>query len=1024
MKKLWKLGAVLAVLTLLFSTGCKEEAAKKPPKPTITGITLQISPSANLSGTPVDVKPRGLVYDEARIFSAVVTGTGKFNSGYTLSVTAHGGIIADLIDNEAATGDARKITAKSVTGVIRIQATSKGNAAIKSDVWEMAITENALSTTNYMTGFDLVAQKIVGGNLSGSVLTDQTLSVVHGDVYVVGAKFTKVGTITETYTIEAENLGETGDFTFVDADGAILTAFPGGKILTIQADGVDIGIKILAIADETEVDPPSLETEKEMFFVKTSIAEPPPIDFNTGMNWNFFIQRSPTAAQNIDLNASTTRTLPSAINSRYVIYNNEPLAKTENNTTYSATPGTASSGGTSEEDPLIPGTPGEWCHVRDATVMWLNKPFVADTRPGQFKPYGIEARVRLTKNVSSVGVEDPAHTTPKGGSNQQNVIVGFMKTPTELNKLTFEGSIYTSKITNAELTPDYVGMRIESHGRLRAALQRFETATGLTGRAVGGISPSWSAATNTTNTTLPLATGTDLNTYSGNFTQPDNYTTKVEAFFGQEFIYRMIRVEVAQWMGFVYNKEGELLWGFYNAPGSQIQHPSMGDASELYPIIMLTGVEAEISGIKLFHGLPSRADHSYYGDPDLDSVWSDPNVAGATAGTVTARKVTITPNATSKIEDNDADYAILANDFPASITLTAKILPLSMPQTVNFSVSGTGTSVVVANSQGTGIVTRSGTNTGKTTIIATPILGEPGQFVFDLVAPAGLTSITIHSDETSIIGGPAGQARTTVQLHAVPNSGATIPAGATWVVTAGGSLATVNSTTGLLTAATTVASAGKVTVTVTSGSVTSEPIEIDVRPNEDMVFYWSAEAITSFPTSNSTGANNNGTFLIGGKNAKILNGTWSQSAGTNYINLPTTGRVVIGSVLGAASLTGAAPFDPDGELDLSKKFKIVVTVVSGTGSNFRIAFNTNDNNMNAGPLGSATRLQTAPVPGDIEFVVDTSVMFTTFPLMSGTDTVAADLNALNDSLAKSFIMLGADSAATAVISAIRVERID
>ena len=615
----------------------------------------------------------------------------------------------------------------------------------------------------------------VANSAAGTPSTAQPGSLRVGNTLYFSAAVQGTGTFDATYTITvtpaSPDMVTIGDI--ADPVGKSVEAIAGPGSFQVTATGTQKRIN---------------GTDNTASWTVT-IPDPTVVDFSTA-GWKVLNLSSVP-------NAQTTTELKANADKRYVIFNNEANAMIDNGAALVA------SGQTAHQT-----------YMRGSTIAYIDQPIVADLE--DFKAYGIEARVRIT------GDRD---TNPVF-SNRSNVVLGAFTDPTEIGTLEFSSGAWEAVLNNPEKAPSFVGLRKQSNADTRAYLTRLENSAtrnygGITANPnSGSASPTIPGTTTAWNSQVAAATG----------------PTKIEHFREQEFVYRIMRNAVGAWVMYIMDVQANLIYWFnIGTSGTNETHPDLIGNKPLYLGIIVTGVEAEFSDIKVYYDLDPSADLSAFGGA-LTPAWVDPAVANATPYVQSAIRIDIIPSAASTIPGNTADYSILANDFPpAGISLSATVIPRTMSQAVTWALAS-GTSVSVQNQLGNGMVTRNGTNLGLSTVTATANQGSGGQigsFTFDLVGA------TTNVDSVAIAG--SGQTQFTAvgenYTYIAEITPPTTPTNLTWKVSTSSaspdsatSLATI-SAGGELTVVSLPATDTKlyVYVTTTVDSKTSSPLEITVK---------------------------------------------------------------------------------------------------------------------------------------------------------------------------------------------------
>ncbi|HKI97842.1 MAG TPA: Ig-like domain-containing protein [bacterium] len=218
---------------------------------------------------------------------------------------------------------------------------------------------------------------------------------------------------------------------------------------------------------------------------------------------------------------------------------------------------------------------------------------------------------------------------------------------------------------------------------------------------------------------------------------------------------------------------------------------------------------------------------------------------------------------------------------------------------VTWSVApGTGTATVNAS---TGVVT--GGNPGTVTVTATePVSGKVSNGITLTVQPKTVTSLTISGDTTAYTG----HSTTAYAVSAVTyNTGETTPTPAvTWSVTNGTGSATINSSTGVVSAV----SAGTVSVTATAtdgSGVVSNAITLTIVANQVASLTISGDS-SVYAGENTAAYAVTGVTYNSGDTAPIPTVTWSVSNGTGSATVNASTGVVTGVSAGSVTVTATA----------------------------------------------------------------------------------------------------------------------
>jgi len=376
-----------------------------------------------------------------------------------------------------------------------------------------------------------------------------------------------------------------------------------------------------------------------------------------------------------------------------------------------------------------------------------------------------------------------------------------------------------------------------------------------------------------------------------------------------------------------------------------------------------------------------------------------------------------------------------------TMEISAKVYPnRATDKTINWThVSGpasldttTGNNVMVTFS-GTGEVVVTASSGGKS--IKLKITVSSGALMVESI------TISAAGGKTSIMAGNGSSIKSeTLQFTETVNPDSATDPSVTWVIsddavsTTGNTSGCTIDANGLLIAPNSLAS--DITIYVfakaNDGSgVESDGKAITVKKYVPPIFKWeNGDTILNSAGNAVTGTNN---FLtntvtaatIAGTSITRLNGNFALDSSGN-LSFPTTGRLLIGSKLTTDTITsgGTTYFDPAGELDLSKKFRVSITFNAASGSgNLRISINnTNSNgNVNAG-LGNAL-VRNQQTPGTIS---NATITATWDPANLNTSNPSSGTWAVNygTELKKSFIFLATDANYSGTISKIVIEYVD
>jgi len=721
-------------------------------------------------------------------FWAEVNAINNASTAYTITVTdaasaatvtdAAGGGKKIVIKNDAAYGSTVTVTATS--------------------------TADAAKTVSYtITVADLTQPLVLGIQLLADGEQSLPVTLGRGDEATFTASVNVSNNASTAYTITVTDAASAA--TVTDAAG-------GGKKIVIKDDAADGSvITVTATSSGNGVSgSPLTDTHDVTVYVSGGGGYEPPNFANA--QWRLV---NTALGRGVILNASTTKNVPAAdADGRYVIFNNEPGALID------AAPPSA----TTNPTPVVaPGSPGNGA-FKDVTIMYLDTPVTSD--PDDWKAFGIEARVRIS------GLRDSEHiygTMPgePQASVRQGVVVGFIcEDPADIGmKVQFDAN---GLVTNGNDAPAFIGQRVAANGQHRGYATRFTGVnSGVVEYGSQTMTPPGSAPSSVT---IPGvgAYNSLLNTYDWlAYTQEQNITlpagatkkapAKQEGFASQEYIYKVMHPTVNTYYVYVYDTYGTYLFE-YNFTGTNLNNlDRMVDGSPVYLSFLVYGVEAEISGVKVYYG----------GD---DPVWEDPATAGAQPKDAEAGIVCVTTDTPALLGgDTESDYSCNTADFPAFLSLAAEVVPVTMiDRDVLWSVSGDDILEVDED----GVVTvKPGISGGKATVTATPaaggVVGTYKLWLLDPTDVAPAESVTINAPALTTLN-YGDYSKDQVQLS-VTITPANALKGVTWAVTGGA--ATVDAATGLVKAAK-LSSDGSVTVTATTtdgSNLTSAPVTINVK---------------------------------------------------------------------------------------------------------------------------------------------------------------------------------------------------
>jgi len=536
MKRFLTFGVVMMTLLVLVLSGCSDPS----PSPTGTAEITDISLSVFREGLePSSEKPVSMEKGAVRIFTAVVTGTGDFNTAYTIAVTGDG---VTAVDYEDIPG-AKKVTATGDSGSFTVTATATGDSS-KTASWTIDLVEE---TEAVITAIALKA-----GAPDQTPSATKPLDMENGAVLVFSAVVSGTGEFDLTYTITVE--AEDDLVTVVDNENGTVT-------VTAIAGAGEFTVTATAAGDETITDVWTIE------LVAVGAGTPPP-DF-TNPQWKLL---NTAIDRGVSLNASTTKTVPIAnADKRYVIFNNEPGALIDQDASLAA-----------------PGAVTPYNHFKDVTIMYLDVPFVANIT--SYKPIVFEARVRISKWRDTANIWG-SQSGQQWASVRQGVIMGMIEDPEGID-VKFDND---GLATNGANAPAFVGQRIAAGGQHRGYVRR---ATGEYGSQT--MTPGTAdVQTNLPGSTTSYHGALGANDYVD---ATMNHSTKVEGFADQEYIYRVMRTGATIYSFEVYNRIGDTLLFSYPLTGSNASsHPKVVGTDPVYLAFLVYGVEAEISDVKVYY---------------------------------------------------------------------------------------------------------------------------------------------------------------------------------------------------------------------------------------------------------------------------------------------------------------------------------------------------------------------------------------------------------------------------------------
>ena len=342
MKKLWKLGAAIAVIALLFAVSCGGDDSKPappaPPTPTdpaITGIALKMT----IDGYDYTSAPQGLKDGTTAVFTATVSGTDgtnptvAFNPAYTITVTA------DVEENVEVTGNGTQsvtveVANPTVEGTLTVTATSAADSS-KTATWTLELDPAGGYSLSWATGIKLY----VAATETGAENYTKPEFLLPGSTWWFGATVEGLGPDwIDTYEIGAVS---------VPADLIEVSGDTSDRI-KVEIDEEEGTITVTATADE--LDQEGEELPAAVWII--NVAEGPAGNPFENAQWKLL---NTAVARGVTLNASTTTSVPAPVNNRYVIFNNEPGALIDANETLAVTGDNT---------------------FKDVTLLYLDTPFV------------------------------------------------------------------------------------------------------------------------------------------------------------------------------------------------------------------------------------------------------------------------------------------------------------------------------------------------------------------------------------------------------------------------------------------------------------------------------------------------------------------------------------------------------------------------------------------------------------------------------------------------------------------------
>jgi len=390
-----------------------------------------------------------------------------------------------------------------------------------------------------------------------------------------------------------------------------------------------------------------------------------------------------------DADNATTKTVTEALKAdrkRYVVFSNDKYALVDQDGSLAA-----------DGNKTNPNS------FRDVTIFYLDIPFWANFE--DFKPFGIEARVKLSK------LRDGAQTASADtgmvwggradqgawGQIRQGIMMGVIENPA-----TIDQKFDANGLATTDAAPDFIGWRIGPNGQRRIYAMRANNTYGSYQVTAGN--PAWTFPGTQEGVNAAFGTSDYLsNSWTVN-------TAKKEAFVDQEYVYKVERNTATTYQFNVFNADktgnsatnGGGLTNNYD-PGAAAYRGTIKEDVPMYLAFMVYGVEAEISDLKIYYG---------------DQVWVDDNVKDAVPTPVQAKRVDITATPKGADLDDGNDSTFEETSFEG-VQLTAEVIPVTANQEVAWSIApGTILNLLQNN-----VIRGTGTGTGVETITATPTIG-------------------------------------------------------------------------------------------------------------------------------------------------------------------------------------------------------------------------------------------------------------------------------------------------------------
>jgi len=440
------------------------------------------------------------------------------------------------------------------------------------------------------------------------------------------------------------------------------------------------------------------------------------------------------------------------------------------------------------------------------------------------------------------------------------------------------------------------------------------------------------------------------------------------------------------------------------------------DLGNVYPGFIIARAKVEISQITITEG--TGADNVIY-----QSAASAPTVYPVDSVSFTAPTVTATANP----DEYTCGYSLAGG---SNLTISAAVAPArATDKTITWEkVSGTATL-----SASTGNSVTATFSVADTVVITASAGGKSAQLTIDVSAGATLVnsiSLSIAGNRTSMMAGNGTVLPQSFKVIENVLPGDATDKSVTWSLSSTSAYANTTTVSGC-----SISSAGILTAPANyigadfpiyvfakandGSNIVSNGMAVIIKQYDPVIFWWK----NGEPGHTITGAINTSS-KINGVDATRLNGTFSINSSGDIV-FGATGRLVIGSVLGQGTISTTDPtkyFDPNGQFDLSRKFKVsVIYTVTATSANFRIGFNVNDTSGNSSVLGSGVRIQSNP--GAVGTVATLTATWdpATLKATSAGNTWFVDYGT---QLKNSFIFFGTESSTSGTISEIKIEYID